>query len=113
MLYYKSLSEEKFKWPKVFAYLTEEEKVDAIDTFFVKVREELDIIPAQVRVLEYMQEKATFKTQDGGRTIKVAQLIKHPILLEFRHENIDRGEALLDTALVDTFLSDKGYQLVD
>lgn len=64
---------------QVFAYLTEEEKVDAIDTFFVKVREELDIIPAQVRVLEYMQEKATFKTQDGGRTIKVAQLIKHPV----------------------------------
>jgi transposase len=26
-----------------------------------------------------MQEKATFKTQDGGRTIKVAQLIKHPV----------------------------------
>lgn len=64
---------------QVFAYLTEEEKVDAIDTFFVKVREELDIIPAQVRVLEYMQEKATFKTQNGGRTIKVAQLIKHPV----------------------------------
>ena len=60
---------EKLPRHQVFAYLTEEEKVDAIDTFFVKVREELDIIPAQVRVLEYMQEKATFKTSDGGRTI--------------------------------------------
>ena len=65
---------------QVFAYLIEEEKVDAIDTFFVKVTEELDIIPAQVRVLECIQEKATFKTQYGGRTIKVAQLIKHPVL---------------------------------
>jgi transposase len=63
----------------VFAYLNDEEKVGAIDTFFVKVREELDIIPAQVRVLEYMQEKATFKTQDDGRTVKPAQLIKHPV----------------------------------
>ena len=64
---------------QVFAYLSEEEKVGAIDTFFVKVREELDIIPAQVRVLEYMQEKATFKTQDDGRTVKAAELIKHPV----------------------------------
>jgi transposase len=64
---------------QVFAYLSEEDKVDAIDTFFVKVREELDIIPAQVRVLEYMQEKATFKTQGDGRTVKVAALIKHPV----------------------------------
>jgi len=31
---------------QVFAYLSDEEKVDAIDTFFVKVREALDIIPA-------------------------------------------------------------------
>jgi transposase len=64
---------------QVFAYLTEEEKAGAIDTFFVKVREELDIIPAQVRVLEYMQEKATFKTESDGRTIKLAELIKHPV----------------------------------
>ena len=64
---------------QVFVYLSEEEKAGAIDTFFVKVREELDIIPAQVRVLEYMQEKATFKTPDDGRTVKVAELIKHPV----------------------------------
>ena len=64
---------------QVFAYLSEEEKAGAIDTFFVKVREELDIIPAQVRVLEYMQEKATFKTADDGRTVKAAELIKHPV----------------------------------
>ena len=64
---------------QVFAYLSDEEKAGAIDTFFVKVREELDIIPAQVRVLEYMQEKATFKTADDGRTVKVAELIRHPV----------------------------------
>ncbi|MCJ8270728.1 MAG: IS66 family transposase, partial [Psychrosphaera sp.] len=64
---------------QVFAYLSEAEKADAIDTFFVKVREELDIIPAQVRVLEYMQEKATFKTEEGGRTFKAAEMVKHPV----------------------------------
>jgi len=64
---------------QVFAYLSEADKADAIDTFFVKVREELDIIPAQVRVLEYMQEKATFKTEDDGRTIKAAAVIKNPV----------------------------------
>jgi len=31
-----------------------------LDPFFTKVREDLDIIPAQVRILEYMQEKAVF-----------------------------------------------------
>jgi transposase len=64
---------------QVFAYLSEAEKAGAIDTFFVKVREELDIIPAQVRVLEYLQEKATFKTENGGRTLKAAEVVKHPV----------------------------------
>lgn len=64
---------------QVFAYLTEEEKKGAIDTFFVKVREELDIIPAKVQILEYMQEKATFKDVQGNGTIKVANVNKNPI----------------------------------
>jgi transposase len=64
---------------QVFNYLSEEEKVGAIDIFFVKVREELDIIPAQVQVLEYMQEKATFLGEHDGRTIKAAEVIKHPL----------------------------------
>ena len=64
---------------QVFAALSDEEKKDAIDTFFVKVREELDIIPAKVRVLEYMQEKAVFINEDNGRLIKAAEVIKHPI----------------------------------
>ncbi len=33
----------------------------AAKTFFTKVKEELDIIPAQARVLEYWQEKAVFE----------------------------------------------------
>jgi transposase len=42
---------------QVFAYLTEEEKVDAIDTFFVKVREELDIIPEKSAYLNTCRKK--------------------------------------------------------
>lgn len=58
--------------------LTEEAKEGAIDTFYTKVKEELDIVPAKVRVLEYLQEKAVF-VEDGKRTIKEAPLPKHPI----------------------------------
>lgn len=64
---------------QVFAYLSDEDKLGAIDTFFVKVREELDIIPAKVQILEYMQEKAVFMTANNARTLKAAELIKHPI----------------------------------
>jgi len=67
---------------QVFAYLSEQEKSGAIDTFFTKVREELDIMPAQVRVLEYMQEKAVFiELHDDvkQRTIKSAEMPKHPV----------------------------------
>jgi len=60
---------------QVFIDLTDEEKEGAIDTFYTKVKEELDIIPAQVRVLEYMQEKAVFIEQDG-RKIKSALMPK-------------------------------------
>jgi len=67
---------------QVFIYLTDEEKQGAIDTFFTKVKEELDIIPAKVRVLEYLQEKAVFvETADGKeqRQVKSAQMPKHPV----------------------------------
>ncbi|MFT5634792.1 MAG: transposase [Cognaticolwellia sp.] len=64
---------------QVFAYLTDEEKAGAIDTFFVKVREELDIIPAEVQILEYMQEKAIFKDDKGNSIIKMAAVAKNPI----------------------------------
>jgi len=67
---------------QVFITLSDEEKAGAISTFFSKVKEELDIIPAQVRVLEYMQEKAVFlePVQDEmQRKILATTLPKHPV----------------------------------
>ncbi len=61
-----------------FINLSHEEKEGAIDTFFTKVKEELDITPAKVCVIEYMQEKAVF-TEDGKRVIKAAEAPKHPL----------------------------------
>lgn len=62
-----------------FSYLSETDKAYAIDTFFVKFREELDIIPAQVQVIEYIQEKAVFPSKDGGQRIVAAQMPQHPV----------------------------------
>jgi len=59
--------------------LCDDEKEGAIDTFYVKTKEELDIIPAKVRVIEYMQEKAVFVDAQDERSIKVASMPKHPI----------------------------------
>lgn len=59
-------------------YLSEIEKAGALRTFFVFAKEELDIVPAQIRVIEYYQEKAVFP--DGMLpAIKAAPLPKHPI----------------------------------
>jgi transposase len=68
------------KLPRVQVHidLSDEEKVGAIDTFYTVVKEELDIIPPQVRVLEYLQEKAVF-AEGGHRHIKTAKLPLHPI----------------------------------
>ena len=66
---------------QIFITLSDAEKAGAIDTFFTKVKEELDIIPAQVRVLEYLQEKAVFLEPVEGETqrrIIAAALPKHP-----------------------------------
>lgn len=63
----------------IWLHLSEEEKAGAIDTFFVKVKEELDIIPTKVRVLEYHQEKAVFPTDDGGSRLVEAERPKHPL----------------------------------
>ncbi|WP_421692430.1 hypothetical protein [Vibrio metschnikovii] len=49
---------------QIFLYLTDEQKAGAKSTFFAKVKEELDIVPAKVRVLEYMQEKAVSNNED-------------------------------------------------
>ncbi|SBS34714.1 Transposase IS66 family protein [Marinomonas spartinae] len=64
---------------QIFLYLTDEEKMGAKSTFFAKVKEELDIVPAKVRVLEYIQEKAVFDTQDGQTMVTAPMPTKHPL----------------------------------
>jgi len=62
-----------------YLHLSDEQREGAIDTFFVKVKEELDIVPAQVQVIEIMQEKAVYLDEDGERSIKSAKRPAHPI----------------------------------
>ena len=59
--------------------LTDDEKAGATNTFFTKIKEELDIIPAQARVIEYWQEKAVFGDEIGENTIISAQRPVHPL----------------------------------
>lgn len=64
----------------VFNDLSDEEKEGAVSVFYTKVREELDITPAIVQVLEYYQEKAVFKSEDNkAPIIKKAIMPKHPL----------------------------------
>lgn len=58
--------------------LSEEDKAGASKTFYTKVKEELDIVPAQARVLEYWQEKAVFE-RDGEQALKPAARPVHPL----------------------------------
>jgi transposase len=62
----------------IYLHLSDEEKAGAIETFFVKVKEELDITPAKVQVLEYLQEKAVF-VEAGSRRIVAAERPRHPL----------------------------------
>ena len=62
-----------------FIKLSDEEREGALETFFVKVKEELDIVPARVQVIEIMQEKAVFLDQEGERSLKAAERPLHPI----------------------------------
>lgn len=64
---------------QIFLYLTDEEKTGAKSTFFAKVKEELDIVPAKIRVLEHMQEKAVFDDKDDTQYVITAPLPKHPL----------------------------------
>lgn len=59
-------------------YLSDEEKIGATRTFFTKVKEELDIIPAKAQVIEHWQEKAEFPDTESQK-IKSATLPKHPL----------------------------------
>lgn len=58
--------------------LSDEEKAGASRTFFSKVKEELDIIPAKAQVIEYWQEKAIFDSAEG-EIIKAAPRQPHPL----------------------------------
>ena len=66
--------------PRVQKYirLSDEEREGALETFFVKVKEELDIIPAIVQVIEIMQEKAVYLDEDGERCLRAAVRPVHP-----------------------------------
>jgi len=63
---------------RVDLFLTDEEKAGATKTFLTKVKEELDIVPAHARVIEYWQEKAVFE-QGGEQQIIAAQRSPHPL----------------------------------
>lgn len=63
---------------QVYIPLPEADKAGAVETFYSVVKEELDIVPAKVRVIEYLQEKAVFVDQ-GQRQVKAAELPKHPL----------------------------------
>jgi transposase len=63
---------------QVHINLSDEEKAGAIDTFYTIAKEELDIVPAKARVIEYLQEKAVF-VDKGERQVKSATLPKHPL----------------------------------
>ena len=43
--------------------LSDADKAGASRTFFTKVKEELDIVPAKAQVIEYWQEKAVFEDE--------------------------------------------------
>ena len=61
---------------QVHLSLDEAEKAGASRTFFSKVKEELDIVPAQARVIEYWQEKAVFDTEDVRRRMVFCHPVK-------------------------------------
>ena len=61
------------------ALLSDEEREGAIDTFFVTVKEELDITPAKVQVIEHLQEKAVYLDSEGQRQLRVATRPVHPL----------------------------------
>ncbi|EKZ2440992.1 IS66 family transposase [Citrobacter freundii] len=58
--------------------LSDEQKVGASKVFFTKVKEELQFIPAQLKVLEIWQEKAVFE-RDGEELLIAAQRPVHPL----------------------------------
>lgn len=75
--------------------LSEEERAGASKTFFTKVKEELQFIPAQLKVLEYWQEKAVFE-HDGAERIVAAPRPLHPL-----------GKCIATTSLLSYIITSK------
>ena len=69
------------KLPRIRVDLTlsDADKAGASRTFFTKVKEELDIVPAKAQVIEYWQEKAVFDDEHGGQRIAAAPRQPHPL----------------------------------
>lgn len=61
------------------ALLSDEQREGAIDTFFVTVKEELDITPAKIQVIEHLQEKAIYLDESGKRKVVAATRPVHPL----------------------------------
>ena len=59
--------------------LSDADKAGAQRIFFAKVKEELEYIPAVLKVLEYWQEKAVFAKDDGSDLILAADRPIHPL----------------------------------
>ncbi len=59
--------------------LSEAEKAGASQVFFTKVKEELHLIPAQLKVLEYWQEKAVFEAGGEQQRLVAAPRPVHPL----------------------------------
>jgi len=59
--------------------LDEADKAGASRTFFTKVKEELDIVPAKSQIIEFWQEKAVFDDESGEQRIVAAPRQPHPL----------------------------------
>lgn len=72
---------EHLKRRRIELLLSDDEKAGAVKTFFTKVKEELEYIPAQLNVLEYWQEKAVFEPDEetGQERIIAAERPVHPL----------------------------------
>jgi transposase len=86
---------DKLQRVQIHLALADEEKEGAAKTFFTKVKEELEFIPAQVKVLEYWQEKAVFN-RGGEDVIVAAQRPAHPL-----------GKCFASTALLAYIIASK------
>ena len=75
--------------------LSDAEKQGSIKTFFTKVKEELDYIPARLQVIEHWQEKAVFENDGDERVVAAARPV-HPL-----------GKCFASVALLATILVSK------